>query len=118
MNSRKGSDVYTETSVSLLAHPSLGVYNTVADQCAHGAQINGEPIRKATELWSNKDIASLSPSLTSRCAGDHKHLHLRGSSAQGTLTLQAAHFPSGLCDSILEFVERAAQAVPNGGESC
>ena len=99
----KGSDVLSESSVAFLAHEYLDLYKSVTDQCAHGAQIDGQYIKKATELWSNKDIKGLSPAMQKLCAKDHEHLHLRGSNKKGALTAQAAGFQDGLCQSCLTF---------------
>ena len=59
----KGSDMYTESAVSKLGQHGLDLRRSVTDQCAHGATIDGQLIKKSTELWSNKDIQAHSPAL-------------------------------------------------------
>ena len=111
----KGSDMYTESSVAKLGDNGLDLYRSITDQCAHGAMIDEQLIKKATELWSNKDIQSFSPELGQLCRGDHTHLPLRGSNKLGALTAQAASFPKEVCRNMLKFARGVATLNPNGG---
>ena len=104
----KGSDSWRD-SLSPLSHlvnptsTGAGVFTNL-DQCAFGAQIQDRPIKKSTELLSNHSL----PNLCCHCPGDHDHLHLRGSDSNGSLTAQAAVYPSGLCSAVLGTVGQAA----------
>ena len=75
-----------------------------------GATMEGIPILKATDLVGNRYMGQ-----DIRCDKSHTHLQLRGHGAGGSRTAQAARYPPGMCDLILEIV--ASTSVPAGGDS-
>ena len=53
--------------VTIFGQNGLDLHRSITDQCAHGATIDGQLIRKSTELWSNNDIQANSPNLELLC---------------------------------------------------
>ena len=83
----------------------------VLDQCAFGATLEGQFIKKRTEVLSS----FAAPELLRRCGGDHDHLQLRGRSATGLRAAHAAVYPKEMCDAILKASLRMHGGVPDGG---
>ena len=66
---------------------------TLLDQCAHGAEHGGVPIRKASHTLAKFQM----PSVARRCTQDHIHKVLNGSRR----TTPASAWPQPLCTSVL-----------------
>ncbi len=107
----KGSDMYTESPISLLQHESLPSEQTLLDQCAFGASMDEGLIRKGTELKSDQRL----PELNRTCSGDHDHVHLRGTNKKGSRTAQSAVYPDGLCQVTVEEAVPRISTTRSGG---
>ena len=78
----KGSDIFTDSPLQPLQNNSLPYETNTLDQCAYGAALDEGPIRKSTDLASDRKW----PVLEHRCDGLHKHIQLRGTNKKGALT--------------------------------
>ena len=89
------SDLWTE---SALRHLAVDMPKTVLDQCQFNAQMEGQFVKKTTDLVSSAPL----PMLARRCDGSHPHLHLRGKNSQGSRAAQSAVYSDELCKAMLE----------------
>ena len=109
----KGSDIYEESAIHNLQHECLPHTRATFDQCPFGATMDGGFIQKSTDIESDQPL----PELCRYCDRSHQHVHLRGSNKMGTRTAQAAVYPDGLCDAILQSVHRISTK-QSGGRIC
>ena len=94
--------MFTHSDLAELRRHLLPHHRAVLDQCQYGASVDEQPIKKATEINSNVDIASSSVDLNRKCQKNHDHNQLQGSSKNGqSKTAQAAVYTHELCDQIL-----------------
>ena len=117
----KGSDMPVESDLSALDQ-HLTTYTAHFDQCMKGAAIDGQLIRKSSELHSNVDIAACVPGLTQKCDKKHTHLHVRGSVTTGTnkgasKSSASAMYPPEMCDDIVELARKVSNTA-SGGSPC
>ena len=89
----KGSDIFKDSTLQLLRNNLLPYVTNTLDQCAYGAALDEGPIKKGTDLVSDREW----PVLQNRCDGLHKHIQLRGSNKKGALTVQSAVYLKKLC---------------------
>ena len=66
-----GSDIWTE---SALRHLTAKLNKTVLDQCQFDTQMDGKPVKKTTDLFSDCPL----PQLSRRCDHSHEHTVLQG----------------------------------------
>ena len=85
-----GSDIWTE---SALRHLTANIHKTVLDQCQFDTQMDGKPVKKTTDLFSDCPL----PQLSRRCDHSHEHTVLQGSNEHGSRTAQAAVYSDRLC---------------------
>ncbi len=95
-----GATSWTQPPMTrLLATPGVGA--VVAHQCAYGLQSStagggSAPAKKPTRFMSS--APALLEALSRRCPGGHQHAPLVG----GTRARDAATYPPGLCEAILQ----------------
>ena len=90
-----GSDIWTE---SALRHLTAIIHKTVLDQCQFDTQMDGKPVKKTTDLFSDCPL----PQLSRRCDGTHEHTVLQGHNEHGSRTAQAAVYSDRLCTAFLD----------------
>ena len=78
-----------------------------------GANSDGEPTKKTTELKGNRPFHSQPP----RCDGSHRHCILRGHDSGGSRTAQAAVYPKAMCQLILDEVASTSEEIRSGGRT-
>ena len=108
-----GSDLFDSLPMSLVtgrdAH--LPHHSFIFDQCALGAKMDDEYIKKKTRLESDFEFQQTAPT----CDGTHKHMILRGSNQKGSRTAQAAVYPAAMCDLILKEIQTRSSKIRSGG---
>ena len=85
-----GSEIFSSQESPLSSLTEVTVRRRL-DQCMLGACLEGQPIRKSTELLANRPIGE-----DIKCSGGHTHCQLRGHGPGGLRTAQAAMYPQAL----------------------
>ena len=93
----KGSDIFVVEESPLSVLRTLPFGKRVIDQCMRGAELEDTPVKKATDLQSNKELKD-----DVICDATHQHLPLRGTGPGGSRTAQSAKYTEELCTEYLE----------------
>ena len=108
-----GSELFDSLPMSMItgrdAH--LPHHSFVFDQCALGAKMDDEYIKKKTRFESDFEFEQIAP----QCDGTHKHMILRGHNKNGSRTAQAAVYPEAMCDLILKEIQTRSSKIRSGG---
>ena len=70
-------EMFTHSDLAELRRHLLPHHRAVLGQCQYGASVDEQPIKKATEINSNVDIASSSVDLNRKCQKNHDHNQLQ-----------------------------------------
>ena len=105
-----GSDIWTE---SALRHLTPESHKTVLDQCQFNTVMEGQFVKKTTDLFSDSPL----PELARRCDGSHPHLLLRGKNQQGSRTAQSAVYSDELCSALLQKFRTLPSNFEGGGSA-
>ena len=110
-----GSDMFRKSALRYLtgADPIQENFKYVFDQCMLGANSDGVPAKKKSEMRSNQAFTTQPP----QCDGQHVHCILRGSDSGGSRTAQAAVYPPQLCNLILEEASNMSAKIQSGGRT-
>ena len=110
-----GSDMFRASALRCLtgADAVVETHDFIFDQCMLGANSDGIPTKKATELRSNRPFHTQPP----RCDGGHQHCILRGHDSGGSRTAQAAVYPQAMCDLILKETTATSSEIRSGGRA-